>query len=705
MGANISTLTSQLYVIHAPQPRASAFFGAKDVNLNNTTVNAVAGDMTHKYYYGCTFIESRALDVDEVIAIAAKWLTDINFRIIHLDNLGKRTPNTGLWIFDREAFDKWLNGGPGVFWGTGMPGAGKTILSSIVIEKLQQLTEGPEVCVVFAYCRYTDSIPIGLILASLLRQMLERSSAVWPYIQPMYERHTREGTRPTHEELFDVLKRISCSGIFSKLIVAVDGLDEAAGETQVDIMAAISQLPYIVPHASFMDITAYNPDLMLPIQEKFGKIPALRQVLKSNEHRSLLVSKILEKSAGMFLLASLQLDLLKLCTNFKSFEQALERLPTGVDEMYAITMRRIETLGEANASIAKHALMWLTYARSSLLIQELCQAVAIGPDTYEFDKALLVDNETLLSMCCGLVTFEEGSGLVRLVHYTASDFLKPYLARDFPDPHALIATTCVARLFQYGLHDFEFEDEEAYPYYLEEDDYEEFMADIFSPNPLLEYAYTNWHSHSHSSNTLPPHTVQFVRRCRQFPYLNTTDEGCLIDKLSSIHVATVYNFQLLLSSWLENRERLVGALLAVQGLNINAFDDARRTALTIASEAGAVQTVLQLLQVEGIRLNIVDQSGTTPLGAAVRSNRLEVVQVLLAVQGVDVNLAGSEAATPLIQAARSEHISIDIAKLLLQHRSIDINATTSDGRTALDWAVEEENTEVEGLLRLCGARS
>ncbi|KAH6886139.1 hypothetical protein BKA70DRAFT_103698 [Coprinopsis sp. MPI-PUGE-AT-0042] len=62
-----------------------------------------------------------------------------NLRMIHLDILSKATPGTGTWFLQSDMFLIWLdsNGHLKILWGTGIPGAGKTVLASIVIRELE----------------------------------------------------------------------------------------------------------------------------------------------------------------------------------------------------------------------------------------------------------------------------------------------------------------------------------------------------------------------------------------------------------------------------------------------------------------------------------------------------------------------------------------------------------------------------------------
>ncbi|TFK19801.1 hypothetical protein FA15DRAFT_759817 [Coprinopsis marcescibilis] len=288
--------------------------------------------------------------------------------------------------------------------------------ASVIIEHLQDLADKDNsICVVFAFCRYTDPIAVRDLLAALVRQHLERyPAAVWEFIKPFYDKHQRDRTIRSEQDFVDLLtlipapkRSLSLNIKFCITSRPLDALNE------------------YVPQAVLIDILVHDGDIMLLINQKVDEIPSLRKLLLNAELKGLVVSKIIEKSSGMFLLASLQLDMLGQCLTVKSLKDSLERLPDGLHSMYSIPLQRIND--QPNADVVHNALLWLVYARRSLTIDELRYAIAIDPNDDTFDMENLVDETVLLSLCCRLVAFSQKSRLVRLIHYTASDYLKPLL--------------------------------------------------------------------------------------------------------------------------------------------------------------------------------------------------------------------------------------------------------------------------------------
>ncbi|TFK24828.1 ankyrin [Coprinopsis marcescibilis] len=647
--------------------------GAHQVQTTGGTWSIAAGDIvtnvtnvSHVHFH--TAIGPAWSTVEE-FAVVGNWLTMLNFQVMQVDTLRKRVPNTCSWILDYQQFQRWLVEG-GILWGTGIPGAGKTILASIVIDYLHSIAnEDANVCVAFAYCRYTEPITIEDILSALVKQLLERHpKKVSVFVKPMYDRHQRTGTRPTQEELLELLEQISSSNVFSAMFFAIDGLDEASSDTQVDILSSLSSfnirffitsrpldtLKELVPTAVFFDVALRDLDVVLLINQKMKRSPNLRKLLEIDGWKESLVSNILRRSSGMFLLACLQLESLRDCLTINDLRESLERLPDGMEDMYGETIRRIELQPRRHVELAKRALTWLLYSHRSLSMEELQYAVSICPKSYEYDPERIVHKDALISLCCGLVTVNEDNQSVRLVHYTAKDCLRVTLLKDDPNPHALIACTCAALLLQYGFHDQKI-------LYTDE------LEIAFKAHPLLEYSYDNWVSHMQASDPVPPKIIHFVQKCRRYPY--PVPSGFALDHLGYIHVAAMYNIPSILSNSLEDT------------IDINAKSRLGSTALALAATQGHEEIVKLLLGRDEIAVNAVDQEGMTALMRASSAGEEGIVRALLGVPGIDANTADLEGWTCTMYAACGGHTGV--VKALLDVDGIDLGSVSSAGWTAL----------------------
>ncbi|RXW11729.1 hypothetical protein EST38_g14126, partial [Candolleomyces aberdarensis] len=386
-----------------------AFAGASNFGITNASFNSAGKNMT--VYENCTISLNAAPIANEDANIKtfqeiANWLTKTNFRNIDSEALSKSAAGTGLWFMQTKEYHCWTREGLKVLWGTGMPGAGKTILSSIVIDQLRKECSPRGIPIIFAYCRYTEKYPTSQFLAAWIRQLLEYDPAT------------------LH---------------FGRVYIVLDGLDEALEDVKARLLEVVDSLPsetrtlimsrplksfeYLVQNVAFIDIMVRNEDIELFVDKKIAQIPRLRTLLAGkDDERERLCTTMKEKSRGMFLVASLQIEALKRSMSIKALFQALETLPSGVDDLYKHTLERIEAQGEPEASLAKRAIVWLVFAFRPLPTNALQDALAIDVERGVFDKDDIVCQEFLIDVCCGLVFGT--SFALRLIHYTAHDFLK-----------------------------------------------------------------------------------------------------------------------------------------------------------------------------------------------------------------------------------------------------------------------------------------
>lgn len=104
------------------------------------------------------------------------WLSPLNFWIKQIDVFEKRHPETGTWLLQNEVFAEWLSGTGKTLWCPGIPGAGKTVLASVIIDHLEETFAGDNVGIAFAYCSYNDQDQkVTNLIASLLQQLVSSS--------------------------------------------------------------------------------------------------------------------------------------------------------------------------------------------------------------------------------------------------------------------------------------------------------------------------------------------------------------------------------------------------------------------------------------------------------------------------------------------------------------------------------------------------
>ncbi|KAH6903022.1 hypothetical protein BKA70DRAFT_1155699, partial [Coprinopsis sp. MPI-PUGE-AT-0042] len=357
-----------------------------------------------------------------------------NFRKIYQDMLSKTTPGTGMWLVEGDKFRVWLepNGDIKIFWGSGIPGAGKTLLASIVIKHLETLYPGPDakICICYVYFRYSDhsTMTVRTILETLVMQTLERHQKCLALVEQTYAQHLRERTEPTEEQLLALLQELADHMACTFYIL--DALDEAPTNLQLAVVKALASLNVKLfitsrplrnveakfPHAQKLTIVAQEVDIDLHITKVISESVDLQHLLEHADPslREEIVSTIKRNCGGMFLHASLQLDALRDCINTHQVRQRLKDFPSRIEDVYGQTWDRILAQNADLVSVAKTVLVWVLNASRSMAVKELERAVATSPDNYKFETDRFVPGSTLMSLCRGVITVEEESGIVRL---------------------------------------------------------------------------------------------------------------------------------------------------------------------------------------------------------------------------------------------------------------------------------------------------
>lgn len=119
----------------------------------------------------------RALSAEERDVV--KWLSPLDFSSKQNDALSRRQEGTGQWLLKSTEFRSWLDTAGTVLWCPGMPGAGKTILASTVIDHLEQNYRRDKIGVAYVYCVHNGANQTASdFLGSLLQQFAKQSVAI-----------------------------------------------------------------------------------------------------------------------------------------------------------------------------------------------------------------------------------------------------------------------------------------------------------------------------------------------------------------------------------------------------------------------------------------------------------------------------------------------------------------------------------------------
>ena len=164
--------------------------------------------------------------VSQKVKAVIDWLTPLNFLARQETIIKGRSKGTGAWFLESKTFERWRLGDDLIMCCPGIPGAGKTFLASIVIERLRELYQEQNVAVLMLYCNYNDveTQSVQPLIASLLKQHIQKRFVVDKKLSELHEAHYKKETRPTLEELKELLSNAISQ--YDKAFIVLDALDE-----------------------------------------------------------------------------------------------------------------------------------------------------------------------------------------------------------------------------------------------------------------------------------------------------------------------------------------------------------------------------------------------------------------------------------------------------------------------------------------------
>jgi len=326
-----------------------------------------------------------------------------------------------------------------------------------------------------------------------------------------------------------------------------------------------------------------------------------------------------------------------------------------LDLAYTQTMERIEGQEAGFQELAIQVLSWITCAKRPLSTLELRHALAVEVGQDELDQENLPETEDMVSVCAGLVTVDEESDIIRLVHYTTQEYFERTQISWFPNAQNVITRTCVTYIsfavFESGFCPTD----------------KEFKERLWL-NPFYDYAARNWGHHAHATLTQAGQLI--------LDFLNS--EAKVAGSSQAMMASLSYYFgyrkrvprQITgahLAAYFGLSETMIALLK--NGHNPDAKDTFGRTPLSWAAEKGHGAVAKLLLDKEGVDPDSEDTNHRTPLSWAAQNGHEAVVKLLLDKEGTDPDSKDNNRWTPLSWASRKGHEAV--VKLLLEKEGVD----------------------------------
>lgn len=150
-------------------------------------------------------------------------------------------PGTGQWLLDSEKYQSWKKDQGSFLWLYGIPGCGKTILSSTIVANLNQDAAVRQTLLYF-YFNFTDieKRSTESAIRSLIDQIFRKCPGARGPLESLYDSYAACSGQPTHASLqttFNAMIR-KCNSVY----VILDGLDECEARSQYAIDGIIPWL-------------------------------------------------------------------------------------------------------------------------------------------------------------------------------------------------------------------------------------------------------------------------------------------------------------------------------------------------------------------------------------------------------------------------------------------------------------------------------
>jgi hypothetical protein len=178
--------------------------------------------------------KGRSQGQEERLGKICGWLSapdpSINYHKAHK----QRQADTGLWLLESGTFQKWKENAASRLWLYGIPGCGKTILSSTIIEHLlQHCQDNTSTVTTYFYFDFNDAQKQDpeLMLRSLLRQLLQRSVTIPRGVNALFSSCDNGQRQPSAHDLLEVTQQAAQE--FTQVYVVLDALDECTQRSEL----------------------------------------------------------------------------------------------------------------------------------------------------------------------------------------------------------------------------------------------------------------------------------------------------------------------------------------------------------------------------------------------------------------------------------------------------------------------------------------
>lgn len=417
-----------------------------------------------------------------------------------------------------------------MLWLTGVPGAGKTVLSSFVINRCSEVSgEDPSPPVLYFFFKMTDSDKNSIlaVTSSLVYQLYSLFPAsLCTDIVSLRDESGKEKAL-SDQRLWDLFLKHAKN--MPNLTIVLDALDECdeidvflgrvlsllqccpakvlvVSRKEENIALALTNHPHIA--ISEEDV---EDDIRSYVTAEIENIPRFQG--KPVQRR--MITALTSGHGGMFLWAYLMVKELKELGTVRQVDRALKSLPTGLEEMHEAIITRLDsTLHRAHRELATRILTWVVCAVRPLRLAELQEILRfeirqgrIANQSPVDDDDDLLYSEKDIELACGALVRSTNATL-QLIHLSTKEILtrKPptmrsgdsrlafYVDAQRENPH--MAALCVSYMSTHlnGIDSVTRPNlENVSRLRFSEESYD--LTELVMKSPFIDYASISWQAH------------------------------------------------------------------------------------------------------------------------------------------------------------------------------------------------------------------
>ncbi|SPQ26473.1 155b9fce-3d70-4eae-8d87-6b345046ed02 [Thermothielavioides terrestris] len=390
------------------------------------------------------------VDDSERLAIL-EWISAVPYRKHHDTVKEARTRGTCQWLLQHQRFREWANASFSVImWLQGSPGAGKTFLTSAVIDHVEGIlsTAPNHEGFAFFYCNRheTDRREPLSVLRSYVRQLSTTAfnpESMRAKLRSLCQETRLKGAHLTLATCQDQL--LESVNLYPQTTLVLDALDECEPETRARLIDTIefllknSERPLKVfissrPDVDIRDRLLSQPNIEIRATDNQDDIAKFvnEEIIKHRRWgkiaaplRTRIVDTLLDRSQGMFQWASLQIkQLLELQTQ-AAITDRLGKLPIDLEAAYDEIYGKIAARNEHDKAIADRAFMWVMCANPPLRSADLLSAIRLDPenDAVQFSDDEL-DENLLADICNNLLVLDSQRRVWRFSHLSVAEYFE-----------------------------------------------------------------------------------------------------------------------------------------------------------------------------------------------------------------------------------------------------------------------------------------